>query len=256
MERKNDFKIYLMLPAYNEEASLEKMIGRIQAAMEANAIRYQVVLVNDGSTDRTAEIAEKLGRTLPVQLVNHEKNKGLGEAVKTGLGKIAGISLPHDIVVTMDADDTHPPDLIPKMVAKIQEGHDLVVASRYVEGAQEIGLSFRRKLLSRGASTLLKTLFPVRGLSDYTCGYRAYRASMIQKAFASYGDLFVREKGFTAIVEILLKLRHLNLTACEVPLVLRYDQKVGASKMPVVKTILRYWTLIAHNLFAPRIRAL
>jgi dolichol-phosphate mannosyltransferase len=252
MEQRRDFTVYVMLPAYNEEASLEKMMGRIQPVMNAGSIRYQVVIVNDGSTDKTLEVAQRLSKSFPIQIMNHERNKGLGAAINTGLSKIRDLSRPGDVIITMDADDTHPPDLIPIMIEKLQGGYDLVIASRYVEGAQEVGLSFRRKVLSRGASTLLKALFPIKGLADYTCGYRAYRADMVKKAFANHGEMFVREKGFTAIVEILLKLRNLNVTACEVPLILRYDQKVGASKMPVMKTILRYGTLIVHNLFTPR----
>lgn len=252
MGQKENGMIYVMLPAYNEEASLEKMMDRMHPVMEAGKMRYRVVIVNDGSTDKTLEVAQSLGKRFPIQVVNHERNKGLGEAIKTGLGTIRGLSRPEDIIVTMDADDTHPPDLIPTMVAQLEKGNDLVIASRYVEGAKEVGLSFKRKVLSKGASLLLQTLFPIKGLKDYTCGYRAYKAALIKRAFAEYGETFIQEKGFTSIVEILLKLRNQKFTACEVPLVLRYDQKVGASKMPVMKTIMRYGTLIAHNVFASK----
>ena len=251
-----DRTTYIVLPAYNEEAGLEKLLLRIKSAMDAAAVRYHVLVVNDGSKDKTSERAHKQSNTLPITVINHERNKGLGEALKTGFGKARDLCQAHDVIITMDADNTHPPDLIPAMLAKIDEGYDLVIASRFVKGAKEFGLNLHRKALSRGASILMRTLFRIKNVRDYTCGYRAYRADRIQKAFLLYGDTFIQEKGFNAIVEILLKLRSEHVEACEVPLILHYDWKEGASKMPIMKTITRYWTLIVHNLFNPRVGSL
>lgn len=245
--------IYIVLPAYNEEAGLEKLLHSIKSVMEYASLQYRIIVVNDGSKDQTLEIATRNTSVLPLCVMNHEHNRGLGEALKTGFAKVQELSEAEDIIITMDADNTHLPDLIPLMMAKIENGYDLVVASRYVRGAVEIGLSWHRKILSRGASVLLSAFFPIKNLKDYTCGYRAYRAAIIQRAYAAYGNMFVREKGFTAIVEILLKLRNQHIRVCEVPLVLHYDMKEGASKMPVLRTILRYGTLIAHNVFHPRL---
>lgn len=245
----------IVLPAYNEEAALEKLIVGISVAMQAAGLKYEIIVVNDGSNDRTLEIAQNCGTVLPVQVIDHVQNKGLGEALKSGLKRAAELCNLGDVIVTMDADNTHPPDLIPTMISNIEEGYDLVIASRFVTGAKEYGLSLHRKILSRGASTLMRTLFPTKNVKDYTCGYRAYRAAILQNAFASYGETFIRERGFNAIVEILLKLRSHGLKACEVPLLLHYDRKEGASKMPIMKTILRYWTLIVHQLIASRNKA-
>ena len=252
--QKSDVMIYVVLPTYNEESGLEKLVFELKAVMEAASLQYEIVIVNDGSKDGTLEIAQKLSDSVPVQVIDHGSNRGLGEALKSGLGKVQRISKPEDIIITMDADNTHPPDLISLMITKINEGYNLVVASRFVKGAREFGLRAHRKLLSRGASLLFRTLFPIKNIKDYTCGYRAYQAGLIQKAFAEYGDSFIREKGFNSIAEILLKLRSEKLRACEVPLLLHYDRKKGPSKMPVVKTILRYGTLLAHNLHQRKVR--
>lgn len=242
--------IFVILPAYNEEAGLAMLVSRLRASIETMRTSYELIVINDGSTDNTLEIANRLSATLPLQVIDHGRNRGLGEALKSGFSKAGHRSRPQDIIITMDADNTHPPDLIPTLVEKIENGNDLAIASRFVKGAEEVGLSFRRKLLSRAASSLLKTLFPIPGVQDYTCGYRAYKAAIVKKALAIYGDTFVQERGFTSIVEILLRLRKLGIRCCEVPLVLRYDYKEGASKMPVLRTISRYGTLIAHHLFA------
>jgi len=219
--------------------------------MEIRSFEYTLILVNDGSRDKTLEIAQRQSQLLPMEIVNHEQNKGLGEALKSGLARAAKISRDQDVIITMDADNTHSPDLIASMLHKLEQGHDCVIASRYVSGGEEIGLSFHRKLLSRGASALVKAFFPVPGVRDYTCGYRAYKAILIKEAFESYGNMFIQEVGFTCMVEVLLKLRKLAVSCGEVPLVLRYDYKDGASKMRVGRTIARYMALIVQNLATP-----
>jgi dolichol-phosphate mannosyltransferase len=180
-------------------------------------------------------------------LINHDGNKGLGVAMRTGLSAAAALSGPADAVVTMDADNTHDPALIPAMRRELKAGNDLVIASRYQQGGQEIGLSASRHVFSKGASLLLRLFFPIKGARDYTCGYRMYSGDLLERAVASYGDRLVEERGFTCMAEILIKMARLGARVSEVPLVLRYDLKAGASKMNVWRTIQRYFVLIAHN---------
>ena len=175
----------IVLPAYNEEAALEKLIVGISVAMRAAALKYEIIVVNDGSNDRTLEILQNCSTALPVQVIDHVQNKGLGAALKSGLKRAAALCDSGDVIVTMDADNTHPPDLMLTMVAKIDQGYDLVIASRFIRGAKEFGLSISRKALSRGASILMRTLFPTKNVKDYTCGYRAYRAAILQECFRS-----------------------------------------------------------------------
>jgi dolichol-phosphate mannosyltransferase len=237
----------ILLPAYNEEKDIGTLLDRICKSMAELKLPYQVVVVNDGSVDGTAR--EVLCRTssMPLELINHEVNKGLGQAMLTGLIRTAQMGQDEDIVVTMDADNTHDPSLVGAMLAAVRQGADVVIASRYERGGEEIGLSRVRSFLSRGASTLLKIFFPMPGTKDYTCGYRAYRVAVLHRAFDRYQGQFVEERGFTCMAEILIKLRALSIRVTEVPLVLRYDLKTGPSKMKVMRTILRYGTLIYHN---------
>ena len=247
--------VYLVLPAYNEQASLPALLERAKSALGSRRdLEYRVVVVNDGSTDRTLEVAQSHAGRMPLTIVDHGRNRGLGEAIKSGLAKAVELARPGDVIVTMDADNTHPPDLIPPMMRKIRDGYDLVVASRYVDGAEQVGLRPHRKVLSRGAGLLMKTLFPIPGVRDYSCGFRAYSAAILSRAVAAYGNAFVEEQGFSCFVDILLKLRRLNVRACEVPLDLRYDFKEGASKMRIGRTIRRYIRLMAKNLVAPGTR--
>jgi dolichol-phosphate mannosyltransferase len=186
---------------------------------------------------------------MPIELLDHGVNKGLGQAMLTGLSRAAGLVEDDDILITMDADNTHDPALIGRMVEKIHGGSDVVIASRYEQGGEEVGLSRLRSFLSRGASSLLKTFFPITGAKDYTCGYRAYRGAALKIAYQGFGSRLVEEHGFTCMAEILIKFRMIRARVSEVPLVLRYDLKSGDSKMKVFRTILRYFVLIAHNLF-------
>lgn len=238
----------VLLPAYNEEKSLPLLLDRIAAfSASYSAEPCQVIVVNDGSSDATADIASAHATRMPLTLINHDGNKGLGAAMRTGLSAAARVVTEDDAVVTMDADNTHDPALIGALRTELGRGYDLVIASRYQKGGAEIGLSLPRHIFSKGASTLLRLFFPIAGARDYTCGYRIYSGALLRRAAATYGDALVEEQGFTCMAEILIKLARIGARVSEVPLVLRYDLKEGASKMNVQRTIRRYFVLIAHN---------
>lgn len=229
--------VYVVLPAYNEEARIERLLRHIDEAMTDAAIPYRVFLVDDGSRDGTGRIVEDCATRMPIHLMRHEVNRGLGTTIRDGLFAAAEAAGDRDILITMDADDTHAPGLILRMVRMISEGHDVVIASRYREGSRTIGVPLLRRLLSHGASWLFRAVFPIRGVRDYTCGYRAYRAPVVRDAFARYGNEFLDQGGFQCMVDILLKLRRMHLIFGEVPFILRYDYKEGSSKMNVSRTV-------------------
>jgi len=106
---------------------------------------------------------------------------GLGETIRDALELAARKADPEDVVVTMDADNTHPVELIPEMVPRLLEGYDVVIASRYRTGASVVGLSGFRRLMSFGARLIYQAVFPIRGVRDYTCGFRAYRAGFSRR---------------------------------------------------------------------------
>jgi dolichol-phosphate mannosyltransferase len=179
-----------------------------------------------------------------VRLQRHATNLGLGPTLRDGLFVAAVAAADADVVVTMDADDTQPPELIPVMMRRIADGADVVIASRYEAGARTLGVPMYRRALSRAGSLMFRMVLPIQGVRDFTCGYRAYRASVLKAAIQAYGDRFVDQQGFQSMVDVLLKLRGRGLTFAEVPLVLRYDAKSGASKMKVGATIGRTLLLL------------
>ena len=239
----------VVLPAYNEARSLSLLLPRLDQVLREDAIDYEIVVVDDGSTDGTAGVVGEHARYLPVHLERHDSNRGLGATIRDGLKSAVALATDEDIIVVMDADNTHTPGLIRTMIRVVREGADVVIASRYRTGSYVRGVPFHRRLLSLGARALFQTCFPTRGVRDYTCGYRAYRARVLRDAFRRYGDDFVNQQGFQCMVDILLKLRGLDLVFREVPLILRYDLKHGASKMNVARTIAQSVALIVRRRF-------
>jgi len=239
--------VVITLPTYNEETTLPLLLRAIRESMRENQIEYRVLVVNDGSTDRTSKVASDMSGEMPITVIEHEENRGLGEAIRTGLMAAIQDAEDRDIIVTMDSDNTHTPGLIARMVLGIREGNDLVIASRYRQGAHIKGVPRYRRLLSFAGRIAFSIFFPTTNVRDFTSGFRAYRAGLLKRAFATYGEEFVAQSGFSCMVDILLKLRRLDAIMSEVPLILRYDQKFGASKMVVMRTIKDTLRLIASR---------
>src|SRR3954453_17276995 len=229
-------QIIVVLPAYNEEANIGALLRRIFETLTDDQMGFSIVVVDDGSSDRTQQVLQQAGAELPLVVHRHEQNQGLGATLRDGLARAVAMASPRDVIITMDADESHTPGLMLRMVRMIREGYDVVIASRYQPGSRIYGLSLRRRVVSRLASWLMRLLFPTPGVSDYTCGYRAYRAEVLQQAYARYGDQLVNEEGFQCMVDVLLKLRTMPLIFGEAPMILRYDLKRGSSKMRIWQT--------------------
>ncbi len=229
--------IRIVLPAYNEEDSLPPLLERINEAYRLYGWNASVVVVNDGSKDRTLEVARNFPSDIPIDVVDVQPNKGLANAINTGLRHAIRDLKDTDIVVTLDADDSQNPFLIQRMAMQIAEGSDLVIASRYQPGARIKGLKRSRRFFSWAAGLLFRVFVGFEGIKDYTCGFRAYRVDMLKKTISFYGDKFITQKGFGCMVEVLLKVASQSATMNEVPMILRYDLKQGESKMNVQKTM-------------------
>jgi dolichol-phosphate mannosyltransferase len=239
--------IYILLPAYNEEHALRPLIEKIDRVMRQMHSVYCVVVVNDGSRDGTAGILEELRDQFSLEVITQKYNRGLGESARDGFERIAEIASPEDVIVRMDCDDTHDPAYIPAMVAKLREGWEVVTTSRYAPGGGQIGVDWYRRLISRIANLLMKYFFPIAGVKEYTCGFRAYRVSLIQDCIAIFENRFIDLKGmgFTGTVEKMIKCKMMGARVAEIPFVLRYDRKKSTSKVVTSITTLGYFMLIA-----------
>jgi len=224
----------------NEQSSVGKLLERFERVFRSIDAPKTIVAVNDGSTDKTGDVLRRWQERLPLRVVDHGVNRGLGQAMRTGIASVADSAPADAVLVTMDADNSHDPALIPQMLEKHSAGADVVVASRYAPGGAEVGLPYHRHVFSRGANLVMALLFPLPGVKDFSCGYRLYRLAKLRDAMALYGSRFIEEDGFVCMAEILVKCRRVRIAAAEVPLVLRFDLREGASKMKVGRTIWRY----------------
>lgn len=236
--------VSVILPMYNEEKSIPGLRSMFDKGLAMPpGYDYHIIVVNDGSEDGTLDLARRWAcENSRITVVSHQKNMGLGQAILTGFNE--SINKGAHCTVTMDADATHPGDTISDLVLEISHGSDIAIASRYVSGGRQVGLSWNRRLFSSGARIYLSASFPLKGVRDYTCGFRAYRTSLLAEALSACSGNFLVFNTFTAMVEILLKTAVLAEKISEVPLVLRYDLKQGDSKMKVIKTIKDYFRLL------------
>jgi dolichol-phosphate mannosyltransferase len=240
-------KVWIVLPAFNEERDLPPLLERIDEAMQEAALAFELLIVDDGSTDDTFGIAQQWANKLPLQVRRHPTNQGLGTTLRDGLEWACELADGSDFIVTLDADNSHTPELILRMIRLVREGHDVVIASRFRPDSRVRGVPLGRRILSRSAGLILKLAFPIRGVRDYTCGYRAYRAGVLQQVTAEDPNFFDQD-GFQVMVDILIKLRRdRELIFGEAPLILRYDHKQGASKMDLGATVVGTIKLIVRR---------
>ncbi len=238
--------LYIILPAYNEEKNLSELLNKIRNLNWS--FPFKVVVINDGSSDRTKDVAHQLSTFLPIMILNHATNIGLGGALRTAFDYLKENVKSTDIVIAMDADNTHPIDMISPMLEEMKKGFDIVIASRFCKGGKTYGVPLLRNLMSRAANILFELLVSIKNVSDYSSGFRAYSGVLLRKYFDdSKKNQLVTEKGFTAGSEILLKLSKYARNIKEMPLELRYDYKKGKSKMKLFRTIAGYIKFIWRN---------
>jgi dolichol-phosphate mannosyltransferase len=248
----------ILLPCFNEEVALPGLLRRIEALAQSGDLpgwEIRAIVVDDGSLDATARIAQDWQGPLVVDLVKHGSNRGLGTAMHSGLMHFLTSTAAHPecdacLLAAMDADATHPPELLPEMLAKLYgDKLDVVTASRYAPGGGEHGLTLRRRFYSRLASLALRSIARVRGARDYSCGFRLYARPALARAQQHYGERLLTERGFVCMPELLVKLARQGAKVGEVGLDLHYELKGGVSKLNVPATIRRYVVFAWRILF-------
>ncbi|MDR3270307.1 MAG: glycosyltransferase family 2 protein [Peptococcaceae bacterium] len=244
--------LYIILPAYNEVQGLGLIFADIQR--HCTGLAYRIIVINDGSTDGTGELLRQAcAARADLVMLEHPVNRGLGQALLTGFRYAVrqdaamdqqADTAEMDMIITLDADNTHPADRIPLLYQAICAGADVAIASRFVSGAQQYGLNSLRRMLSWGAGLLMRACFPREGLRDYSCGFRAYRLGVMREALQTYDDQLIECRSFAAAAEILLKLLPFCHRVQEIPLELHYERKLSCSKLRIGATVSEYFKLI------------
>ena len=204
----------LVVPTFNERERLPELVRAIFAAYDAGGVEGELVIVDDNSPDGTGDVADELARSFPIRVVHRAGKLGLGTAVIEGFDAADA-----EIVGVIDADLSHPPDLVPRMLRVLQQdGADLVIGSRYIPGGGTRNWEMSRVLMSRFACLLARQLTPVR---DPTSGFFLMRRERARGVTISAG-------GFKICLELLI--RSEPKLVIEVPYVF-VGRTVGESKM-------------------------
>lgn len=231
-------KISIVIPCYNEEQSIPNLKRELLPVAKELGKKYEIelVFVDDGSKDRTAELLRKeFGSMKNFKLVIHKKNMNLGAAMRTGFGAATG-----DLVAAFDSDCTFSPRLMFDFLEKMDEGTDIVIASPYHPLGSLENVPFYRHFLSRGISTMYSLVSGSR-LYSFTSLARLYRRDVVKKVKFKSDD-------FLAVSEILIYALLKGYKAKEVPAVLK-TRKYGSSKMSTLKEIFNHGFFLVRVFF-------
>ncbi|MBA2385109.1 MAG: glycosyltransferase family 2 protein [Actinobacteria bacterium] len=240
--------LYIVVPVYNEAPNLERLFeGLRAAAREAAELDVSVVLVDDGSADGTPDLARALAEDLELTVLTHGTNRGPGYAFGTAFAHLASRVRPHDLVVTMEGDNTSRTELIGKMLRRAEEGHDAVFASPYAYGGGILHTRASRVVLSHIANAFVKEFIGVHGILTVSSFFRLYRGSSLLRLQESYGERVVERDGFESMVELVMKMAYLQMSISEVPMVLDGTRRVGKSKMSTRRTVVGYLSLFGRK---------
>ncbi len=214
----------IVLPTFDERDNIEPYLRAVDAMRSAAGVAVDVLVVDDDSPDGTAARARQLADELGgIRVVQREGKLGLGSAYRDGFRQV--IDEAYDVVLSMDADLSHDPAVVPTILALLADGADVVVGSRYVPGGGTTDWPVRRQLLSKwgNAYTRMVLRLPVR---DCTSGFRAYRAS----ALAAIEPDSTGAEGYAFLTELVRRAARLGYRIEETPIVFR-DRTRGRSKM-------------------------
>ena len=233
--------VVVVLPMYNEAASIASVLETsFRDLTGAGFDRVELLVVDDGSSDGCGQIALRLATRLPVVVLTHPRNRGLGAALATGLGHAVRSASPGDIILTGETDQTQPSLKLAELAAAVADGADVAVATPHACAGGFRGVPLHRRLLSQAANHVYRLLFPIPGLHDYTNLMRGFRARVLQEAFALYGEeALVDRRGFESVPDILLKLRRLGPRVREIGVEIDFTNLGRASSMSTLATTVR-----------------
>ena len=247
----------IVIPTYNESENILRLISEIEKNLPTSDFT-EIIVVDDNSPDGTGKLVEdcitKKGIKAKEKNSSHTKNhilkvvhrtgkEGLIPAILDGVRQSSGTN-----VLIMDADFSHPPEVIPKMMSELKRNpNSIVIGSRYIEGGKVVGWPARRKILSKGASTLARVGLNVKNVKDPMSGLFALPRELIQ-------NISIATKGYKILLEILVKNK--EIPVIEVPYTFT-DRQSGKSKMSynvIVNYAEAIWQLYQHGQKSDRVK--
>jgi glycosyltransferase involved in cell wall biosynthesis len=222
----------IVVPAYNEESTLSAIVTRLLAVPEAG----EIVIVDDCSTDRTREIADRMAAEHPrIKVAHHPVNRGKTEALKTGFALTTG-----QIVIVQDADLEYDPAEIGEVIAPIVDGHaDVVYGSRFLVRKASRVLYFYHYLANKGL-TFLSNLCTNVNMTDVETCYKAFRGEIIR-------NMTITSSGFGFEIEVTAKVAKLGIAIYEVPISYRGRTYEQGKKIGMKDAIAALWYIVRFN---------
>jgi glycosyltransferase involved in cell wall biosynthesis len=239
--------IYICIPAHNEEQTAGVLLWKIRQVMSEFRRDYEVLFVDDASTDRTYEVVAPYTQVLPVVIFRNETRQGHGASLERLLREaVKRCAYPRrDVIVTLQADFTDEPLAIPGLVKRIEGGADLVVATQRLNGSSApLAIRWIRK----GLHFLERRYALPEGLSDPISGLRAYRVGLLKRALRERdGEPLVKRDGWAASLELLLAVAPHTKRVEETQSEVRYDRRARASRLSVWRAARDYIGLLRRR---------
>lgn len=227
-------KSVIVIPTYNEKDNLGILIEKI---FSLKIPELSLLIVDDNSPDGTANLAAEFSKKYPIQIMRRQEKTGLGKAYVAGFNEILRQDQKPDFIIQMDADLSHNPEIIPKMIEKIKEC-DLVLGSRYIPGGKIENWDFFRKLVSRFGNIYARIILglPYR---DLTGGFKCFRRKVLE-----YRDLgSLSSTGYNFQIETTYKAHKKGYKICEIPITFT-ERKSGVSKFNLGIILESFWKVL------------
>lgn len=237
--------IYFLIPVFNEALNIGELSKNLQSVLPEYEKWY--VFVDDCSTDSTREEIRHAFPQNQLKLIEKVENRGPGDSFNLGMEWILSHSQSDaDMLISLEGDNTSDLDLLPVLLAAINQGHDVALASVYLSGGKLEKTNWFKKIISGIANWSIRTAFHlnIQTLSSF---YRVYRLGILRSVKRKYGIL-IAETGFVCMVELVVKLVGTGAKVVEIPTVLHSGRRKGSSKMNIVRTTFGYLRFIVRHL--------
>jgi dolichol-phosphate mannosyltransferase len=213
-------RVLVVVPTYNERDNVRLLLPAVRDSVPS----ADVLVVDDSSPDGTGDVVAQLAEDFgQISVLRRPRKQGLGSAYRAGFEY--GLDHGYDVVVSMDVDLSHDPEVLPELLRLIEAGADAVIGSRYVPGGMTVDWPWHRRVLSRWGNRYTSFVLGLQ-VRDCTSGYRAYRAEALKEIDPGTTSA----EGYAFLTELVRRLVRAGLRVMETPIVFR-DRRYGTSKM-------------------------
>ncbi len=241
-----DRRLYLVFPFYNEAPNLHRLIGEMEAFAAARPeLSVRVLAVDDGSSDGGGEILRSSPSGVKIDLLVNPRNLGPGRSFAAAFSRLSESLRANDLVATLEADNTSGLETLSRMLVRIREGYDAVLASPYSYGGGFAEVSTSRRWISHLANALVKVVLGLRGLNTFSSFFRLFRGGAILRLQQTFGPGIIESPGFECMVELLYKMVLLWFSISEVEFKVDWARRQGKSKMKIIRTARGYLRVLS-----------